>query len=209
MMRGPSCWAVAVRTPDGHIAEVVAARPLADAAPPLWRLPVIRGRRRARRVARHRLPRARHLGELRDAQERGDEGEVKTEISPRADHLLVRARDRLRADAVQGRPGAADELAADRRHGLVRGRRGLIRVAVFIAYIVLIWLLPDLKRVFQYHGAEHKAINALEAGAELSPDQRAEVQFDPSTLRNSFFALGHGDRHLRLRASSAGPSGTG
>ena len=46
---------------------------------------------------------------------------------------------------------------------------GVIRVGVFIAYIGLIGLLPDLKRVFQYHGAEHKAINALEAGAELTP----------------------------------------
>ena len=46
---------------------------------------------------------------------------------------------------------------------------GLIRVAVFILYIALIGLIPDLKRVFQYHGAEHKAINALEAGSELTP----------------------------------------
>ena len=46
---------------------------------------------------------------------------------------------------------------------------GLIRVTVFIGYILLISLLPDLRRVFQYHGAEHKAINALEAGAELAP----------------------------------------
>ena len=48
---------------------------------------------------------------------------------------------------------------------------GLIRVTVFVLYIVLIGLLPDLKRVFQYHGAEHKAINALEAGSELTPEQ--------------------------------------
>ena len=46
---------------------------------------------------------------------------------------------------------------------------GVIRVAVFIAYIALIGLIPDLKRVFQYHGAEHKTINALEAGSELTP----------------------------------------
>ncbi len=45
----------------------------------------------------------------------------------------------------------------------------MIRVAVFIAYVALIGLIPDLKRVFQYHAAEHKAINALEAGSELSP----------------------------------------
>jgi uncharacterized protein YqhQ len=48
---------------------------------------------------------------------------------------------------------------------------GLIRVSVFIAYIGLIGLLPDLKRVFQYHGAEHKTINALEAGSELTPER--------------------------------------
>ena len=35
---------------------------------------------------------------------------------------------------------------------------------------MLISLLPDLRRVFQYHGAEHKAINALEAGEELTPE---------------------------------------
>ena len=48
---------------------------------------------------------------------------------------------------------------------------GLIRVSVFILYIALIGLIPDLKRVFQYHGAEHKAINALEGGSELTPEK--------------------------------------
>jgi len=46
---------------------------------------------------------------------------------------------------------------------------GLIRVSVFVAYLILISLLPDLRRVFQYHAAEHKAINAYEAGEELTP----------------------------------------
>src|SRR3712207_8958826 len=44
---------------------------------------------------------------------------------------------------------------------------GLVRVLIFIAYLSVISLLPDLRRVFQYHGAEHKAINAYEAGEEL------------------------------------------
>jgi uncharacterized protein YqhQ len=48
---------------------------------------------------------------------------------------------------------------------------GLIRVTFFVAYLGVISLLPDLRRVFQYHGAEHKAINALEAGEELTPDR--------------------------------------
>lgn len=42
---------------------------------------------------------------------------------------------------------------------------GLVRIGVFIGYIVLISFLPDIKRVFQYHGAEHKVIAAHEAGA--------------------------------------------
>jgi uncharacterized protein YqhQ len=40
---------------------------------------------------------------------------------------------------------------------------GLIRIAIFILYIVGISLIPDLRRVFQYHGAEHKVIHAYEA----------------------------------------------
>ena len=46
---------------------------------------------------------------------------------------------------------------------------GVVRLAMFIGYIVLIGRLPDVKRVFAYHGAEHKTINAYEAGAQLTP----------------------------------------
>jgi uncharacterized protein YqhQ len=48
---------------------------------------------------------------------------------------------------------------------------GLIRVSIFIAYLGVISLLPSLRRVFQYHAAEHKAINAYEAGEELVPER--------------------------------------
>jgi len=44
---------------------------------------------------------------------------------------------------------------------------GLIRVAIFIAYLAIMTLVPDVKRVFAYHGAEHKAVNAYEAGVPL------------------------------------------
>ncbi len=47
---------------------------------------------------------------------------------------------------------------------------GLIRLGLFLAYISSISLLPDVRRVFQYHGAEHKTIAAHEAGAPLTPD---------------------------------------
>jgi uncharacterized protein YqhQ len=47
---------------------------------------------------------------------------------------------------------------------------GLIRVGVFLGYLVLIAQAPDIRRVFQYHGAEHMTIHALEAGDPLVPD---------------------------------------
>lgn len=47
---------------------------------------------------------------------------------------------------------------------------GIIRLAIFLGYIGLISQMPDVRRVFQYHGAEHKTIAADEAGASLTPD---------------------------------------
>lgn len=44
---------------------------------------------------------------------------------------------------------------------------GVIRLAIFIGYIKLISYMPDIKRVFTYHGAEHKAVNAYEAGVPM------------------------------------------
>jgi uncharacterized protein YqhQ len=46
---------------------------------------------------------------------------------------------------------------------------GTIRLLLFIGYVRAIGLMPDIQRVFAYHGAEHKTINAYEAGAELTP----------------------------------------
>jgi uncharacterized protein YqhQ len=46
---------------------------------------------------------------------------------------------------------------------------GVIRLLFLIAYIWGIGFMPDVRRVFAYHGAEHKTINAYEAGAELTP----------------------------------------
>jgi uncharacterized protein YqhQ len=45
---------------------------------------------------------------------------------------------------------------------------GLIRVVIFLAYIILISLLKDIRRVFQYHGAEHKVVHTWEAAEELT-----------------------------------------
>ncbi len=47
---------------------------------------------------------------------------------------------------------------------------GIIRVAVFISYILIISMNSEIRRVFQYHGAEHKVVHAYEAGKELTPE---------------------------------------
>ena len=51
---------------------------------------------------------------------------------------------------------------------------GILRTLIFIGYIVAISRLPDLRRVFEYHGAEHKTISCFEAGDELKPE-RAQI----------------------------------
>jgi len=47
---------------------------------------------------------------------------------------------------------------------------GLIRLVIFVAYLKIIGLLPDIKRVFTYHGAEHKVVNAYENGVPMEAE---------------------------------------
>ncbi|MGV2435884.1 MAG UNVERIFIED_CONTAM: DUF1385 domain-containing protein [Anaerolineae bacterium] len=56
------------------------------------------------------------------------------------------------------------------RHFLTNLLEGLVRLFMVVGYIWLIGRIPDVKRLFGYHGAEHETINAYEAGAELTPE---------------------------------------
>jgi uncharacterized protein YqhQ len=51
---------------------------------------------------------------------------------------------------------------------------GLVRLLLLVGYIWAIGFMPDIRRLFGYHGAEHKTINAFEAGAELTPESVAK-----------------------------------
>jgi uncharacterized protein YqhQ len=51
---------------------------------------------------------------------------------------------------------------------------GVVRLFLLVGYIWAIGFMPDIKRLFGYHGAEHKTINAYEAGAELTPESVAK-----------------------------------
>ena len=56
----------------------------------------------------------------------------------------------------------------------------LVRISIFLAYLWLISRLPDLQRVFQYHGAEHKTISCYEAGEPLTPENASRFsRFHP------------------------------
>jgi uncharacterized protein YqhQ len=55
----------------------------------------------------------------------------------------------------------------------VNALEGGIRLALFIGYLAVLGKVPDVRRLFEYHGAEHKAIAAYERGVEVTPEQAA------------------------------------
>jgi uncharacterized protein YqhQ len=63
---------------------------------------------------------------------------------------------------------------------------GVIRLALFLGYLWAIGFLPDIRRVFAYHGAEHKTINAYEAGAALTPSSVAQFSTTHTRCGTSF-----------------------
>lgn len=66
---------------------------------------------------------------------------------------------------------------------------GLIRLVLFLSYLILIGKMADIRRVFQYHGAEHKTINAYEAGAPLTPSSVARFSVQHPRCGTSFLLL--------------------
>lgn len=63
---------------------------------------------------------------------------------------------------------------------------GVVRLILIIGYIWAIGLLPDVKRLFGYHGAEHKTINAYEAGAPLTPESVARYSLEHPRCGTAF-----------------------
>jgi len=169
MMRSPGNWAVAVRTPQGEIEQVT--RPIDSAMGRHWllRLPIVRGVMALGESLAIGF-RALAISANYAAREEGDDGEVETELSR---GMLIFAFAIAIGFAValfKVTPGLITEALPIKSGGWFVVVEGAIRVTIFIAYLSLISLLPDLRRVFQYHGAEHKAINAYEAGEELEPE---------------------------------------
>ena len=77
---------------------------------------------------------------------------------------------------------------------------GVVRTAIFLGYLLLLSRLRDLRRVFEYHGAEHKTIACYEAGGELTPAERRRLLAPAPALRHELPADRDDRGDLRVRA---------
>jgi len=164
MMRGKRHWALACRRPDGTISlHSEALKPLADRYPVL-RWPILRGIiglweslslgiRALNRSANESLGEEEH-------DITGKEMGFSLGIGIIMAVGLFVVLPLLVAGSIRDRfPNSATFVAAE----------GVFRIGILIIYIAVISRIKQLRRVFEYHGAEHKTIHALEAGLELTP----------------------------------------
>ena len=170
MMRGPSNWALAVRKPDGEIAQVDRQINSVMLRHRLFRLPIVRGVIALGESLAIGF-RALAISANYAAQEEGDDEEVSTELSRGSLIFAFALAIGFAIMLFKVTPALLTSWLPIDHTGWFVVVEGVIRVTIFIAYIVLISFLPDLRRVFQYHAAEHKAINAYEAGEELVPEK--------------------------------------
>jgi uncharacterized protein YqhQ len=179
MMRGISTWAVAVRAPapegrEGPLGEIqVTSEPLVSWAKRhrLLRVPVVRG---VVALAESLRIGFRALAISANAQLAADDDEHEPEpIGGLTWGLTIALSVALAVGLFFVVPVGAtslikDQLGSSLLFWLVEG---VLRTAIFIGYIVVISRLPDLRRVLEYHGAEHKTISCYEAGDRLVPER--------------------------------------
>ena len=173
MMRGVGRWAVAVRKPsdDGSLGEIaVSAFGLQSwlGRHRIYRWPVIRG---VVALVESLSIGLRALGISANAQL--PEGEAQTEISNRTwvgtvVVALVFAIGLFFVVPVGLTSLIKHQLGSSLLFWVVEG---VVRTSIFLGYLVLLSRIPDLRRVFQYHGAEHKVISCYEAEDELVPER--------------------------------------
>lgn len=67
---------------------------------------------------------------------------------------------------------------------------GGLRILIFIIYLLLVSLMKDIRRTFEYHGAEHKSVACYEAGMELTPENAAKcTRFHPRCGTSFIFVI--------------------
>src|SRR6476469_5089712 len=173
MMRGISVWAVAVRTPAGQIELTSESIVPWARRHRLWRLPVLRG---VVALVESMKIGFRALSISANAQLEEDEEGEPEEIGGWVWGLTIAFSVAMAIGLFFVVPVGLTSLIKDRLGSplLFWLVEGVLRTAIFIGYIAVISRLEDLRRVFEYHGAEHKTISCYEAGDELVP-QRAQI----------------------------------
>jgi len=170
MMRGVSTWAVAVRNPEGQVE--ITSEPLRPWATRhrIWRLPVIRG---VVALGESLKIGFRALAISANAQMEEDEEGNREEIGGWIWGLTIVLSLAIAVGLFFVVPVGLTSLIKDELGNalLFWLVEGVLRTGIFIAYIVAISRLPDLRRVFEYHGAEHKTISCYEAEDELLPER--------------------------------------
>jgi uncharacterized protein YqhQ len=175
MMRGVNSWALAVRKPPGSetvgLGEIdVQAFPLDSWARRrrVYRLPVIRG---VVALVESLAIGMRALGLSANAQLPEDEQEISGGAWVGA--MIVASLFAIGLFFVV--PVGLTSLIKHQLGSSVAfwAVEGVVRTAIFLGYLVLLSRLRDLRRVFEYHGAEHKAISCYEASDELTPERAA------------------------------------
>ncbi|MCI0581734.1 MAG: DUF1385 domain-containing protein [Chloroflexi bacterium] len=162
LMRGRNAIAVAFRHPEGHI--VWAAEPL-NSGPHGWRLataPLVRGL-----VVLYETLVIGTRWLIRSANVQV--GEEEEEIGRGTIAIMLGAVALVGIGIFFVAPlFIAQAVTANSGSWVQHLIEGLIKVALFLAYLAVIARTPDIRRVFQYHGAEHMTIHALEAGDPLT-----------------------------------------
>jgi uncharacterized protein YqhQ len=165
MMRGVSTWAVGIRKPDGEVD--VQSFPLVSWTKRrrIFRLPVIRG---VVALVQSLNIGFKALGMSANSQLDEDEEPISGAMwFGTVLVALVFAVGLFFVVPVGLTSLFKDQLGSAFLFWLVEG---IVRTAIFLGYIVLIARVPDLRRVFEFHGAEHKTISCYEAGLPLTPE---------------------------------------
>ncbi len=179
MMRTPSYWAVAVRRPDGEIA-LLSREFQSVAVRHRWlRLPVLRGvvalgesmviGFKALGVSAQYAAEEETDGEAAPLDADGERA-APDEIGTWSLVLSFTLAIGVALALFKIGPGVLSKyLVSDTKSVLFLVVEAAIRIAAFVLYLAALGLVKDLRRVFQFHSAEHKAINALEAADPLEP----------------------------------------
>src|SRR3954449_9251685 len=169
MMRGPSNWPAPVRKPDGDIAHVSRHIDSAMKRHALARLPIVRG---VFALGESLAIGFRALAISANYAAQDENAEVDEPPAELSRGQLIFAFAVAIGFAIalfKVTPAlVTDLLPIHGTTGFVLVE-GAIRVSIFVLYLFLISLLPDLRCVFQYHAAEHKAINALRRATSSCP----------------------------------------